>query len=384
MDVEHARGWNLILLTIIVSLGCVSTAAAGIRPATIFPSDRSSVIGPYVTFSWEYGGHTSNTTYILSIQPLATGRPAVTLNVDRPETRRMSYTFAPGDAGDVRWRVQAVGPVPGGGLAEGHWSAEAVFSLYPTVADRIRRTGKLLVATPPASYDPFVGLNTNGRFLDFEVRLLHWLLPRIGAQLGLPRAPRLEVTNVPWGKIWAYMQAGRADIAFRSMTRSEIREREYPNLRFTVGYTNNHQVFIQPGSGGQFPMALSGRIVGVESGTVNEEAARYLAPRYGFTVKSLDGDYGNIYAALRRGDIPFALVDSSLVHEHLGRTLFPLGGESDLDPALRAFYRQQLGLDHEEYSFLVYEGTSGTLREILDKILQSPEYRDFLKEAAGP
>jgi ABC-type amino acid transport substrate-binding protein len=175
------------------------------------------------------------------------------------------------------------------------------------------------------------------------------------------------------------MQAGAADIALRSMTRNEIREKQYPNLRFTVGYVGNHQIFIQPNTGGKFPAALVGRIVGAESDTVNESAAEYLAPKYGFTVKSLEGDYGGIYEALRRGDISFALVDSSLVHEHLNKTLFPLGGE--LDPELREFYLKQLGLDHEEYSFLVYEGTSSKLREMLNDILQSPQYRSFRKQA---
>jgi len=353
------------------------------RPAAIFPSDRSSIIGSSVTFSWEYAGHTSTTKYIVSIQPLSTGRPVLLLNVDRPETKKLSYTFAPTDVGEFLWRVRAVEPVSGQEAAEGPWSSAAVFSAYPSAVERIKRTGKLLVATPPASYDPFVGVNTNGQFLGFEVSLVHWLLPKLGADLQMARAPQLEVTNVPWDQIFSYMQAGAADIAFRSMTRSELREKEYPNLRFTVGYVSNHQVFIQPDPAGKFPVALAGRIVGAESGTVNEAAARYLAPKYGFTVKSLDGDYGNIYDALRHGDISFALVDSSLVHEHLTKTVFPMGGEADLDPELREFYQKQLGLDHEEYSFLVYEGSSSALRKALDKILQSQDYRGFLSQTTG-
>ena len=55
-----------------------------------------------------------------------------------------------------------------------------------------------------------------------------------------------------------------------------------------------------------------------------ELAAKYLATKYGFSVNSSFTAYGDLYDALRRGDISFALVDSSLVHEHLNKTVFAL------------------------------------------------------------
>jgi hypothetical protein len=117
------------------------------------------------------------------------------LNVDRPETKSMSYTFRSGDAGDFSWRVRPGQLVSGHEAAEGPWSSATVFSIFPSAVERIQRTGKLLVATPPASYDPFVGVNTKGEYLSFEDNLLHWLLPQIGAGLQMARAPQLEYAS---------------------------------------------------------------------------------------------------------------------------------------------------------------------------------------------
>jgi ABC-type amino acid transport substrate-binding protein len=354
-------------------------ALASERPVAIFPFDRSSVIGSGVRLSWDYGKHTQTTKYILEIQPLSGARPAVLLNVDRPETKSMFYTFDTVGSTEFLWRVRQGEIVSGQQVGEGPWSSASAFAIYPSVVDRIKRTGKLLVATTPTSYDPFVGVNTKGQYVGFELNLLRWLLPKIGEQLHMTQAPILDITEVPWNQIFQYMQDGAADIAVRSITRSQIREKEYPNLRFTIGYVRNHQILIQANSDGQFPASLSGRIVGVKSRSVNELAAKYLATKYGFSVNSSFTAYGDLYDALRRGDISFALVDSSLVHEHLNKTVFALGG--DLDGDLKDFYQKQLGFDDEEYSVLVHEGASKELREAMNRILKSPEYRNFVKSS---
>jgi ABC-type amino acid transport substrate-binding protein len=357
----------------------VALAVASDRPIAIFPADRSSVIGSGVRLSWDYGKHGQTTKYMLEIQPLSGSRPAVALNVDRPETKSMFYTFDTAASTDFLWRVRQGEIVSGHQVGEGPWSSAAAFAIYTSVVDRVKRTGKLLVATTPTSYDPFVGVNTKGQYVGFELNFLRWLLPKVGEQLHMQQPPVLEITEVPWNQIFQYMQNGAADIAVRSITRSQIREKEYPNLKFTIGYVRNHQILIQANNGGQFPASLSGRIVGAKSRSVNELAAKYLATKYGFSVNSSFTAYGDLYDALRRGDISFALVDSSLVREHLNKTVFALGG--DLDGDLKDFYQSQLGFDDEEYSVLVHEGASNELREALNRILKSSDYRNFLKTA---
>lgn len=346
------------------------------RPAQIFPRDRSSVVGFNISFLWEYGKHDANTRYIIELQDMAGRAPPVKINVDRPETKSMFYAFDPAAAGSYVWRVRPGRMVSDEEVGQGPWSPAAVFAIHPSVTERIRATGKLLVASTPTSYD--AGVSNRDGYGGFELKVLRWLMPRLGERLNLKQPPTLEVEEIPWNRLFNYMQNGEADIAVRSITRSEAREKEYQNLKFTTGYALNHQMFVQLSKDGTFPDSLKGRIVGAKSRSVNESVAKFLAQRFGYTVNSSYTAYGDLFDGLRRGEIAYALVDSSLVNEFLGKSVFPLGGF--LDDELREFYKRELGFDHEEYAILVHEGASSDLRTALNEILSSEEYRKF---AAG-
>jgi ABC-type amino acid transport substrate-binding protein len=298
---------------------------------------------------------------------------AIKINVDRPETKSMFYAFDPTAAGSYVWRVRPGTIVAGGEVGQGPWSPAAVFTIHPSVTDRIRATGRLLVASTPTSYD--IGVNSQGGYGGFELKVLRWLLPRLAEKLNLKQAPSLEIEEIPWNRLFNYMQNGEADIAVRSITRSETREKEYQNLKFTVGYVRNHQIFVQPKNDGKFPDSLKGSTVGAKSRSVNESVAKFLAQRFGYNVNSTYTAYGDVLEGLRRGEIAFAVVDSSLVNELLGKSIFALGGH--LDGELRQFYQRELGFDHEEYSILVHEGGSSELRMVLNEILSSDEYTKF-------
>lgn len=343
------------------------------QPVQIFPRDRSSVIGFNVSFLWDYGKHTSNTPYIIEMQDMAGRTQAIKVNVDRPETKSMFYAFEPAATGSYVWRVRPGKIVSNEEVGQGPWSSPSVFTIFPSVTERIRSSATLLLASTPTSYD--AGVNNRGEYGGIELKIVRWLLPRITEKLNLKQTPRLEVEEIPWNRLFNYMQNGEADIAVRSITRSEAREKEYQNLKFTKGYMVNHQMFIQLNTDGIYPRSLSGRIVGAKSRSVNEQAAKFLAQRFGYTVNSSYTSYGDLIDGLRRGEIAYALVDSTLVKGLLGKSVFAFGGF--LDDELRQFYKRELGFDHEEYSILVHEGSSSQLRTTLNDILASDDYRKF-------
>lgn len=343
------------------------------RPVQIFPRDRSSVVGSNISFLWEYGKHDASTPYIFDLQDMAGRSQPIRINVDRPETKSMFYAFEAAAAGNYIWWVRPGKIVSDEEVGQGPWSPPAVFSIYPNVAERIRATGKLLIASTPTSYD--MGVNNRGEYGGFEVKVLRWLAPRLAEKLKLKQPPKLEVEEIPWNRLFNFMLNGEADIAVRSITRSVSREKEYQNLKFTTGYALNHQMFIQSNADGKYPDSLKGRTVGAKSRSVNEAAAKFLAPRFGYEVNSSYTAYGDLLEGLRRGEIAYALVDSSLVSGLLGKSVFALGGF--LDDELRDFYKRELGFDHEEYSILVHEGGSSELRTALNEILGSDDYRKF-------
>lgn len=346
------------------------------RPAQIFPRDRSSIVGANVSFLWEYAKHDGGTQYILELQDMAGRAPPTKINADRPETKSMFFAFDAAAAGGYVWRVRPGRMASEEEVGQGPWSPAAVFAIYPSVTDRIKATGKLLVASTPTSYDQ--GVSNRGGYGGTEIKIVRWLLPRIAEKLNVARTPSLDVAEIPWNRLFNYMQNGEADIAIRSITRSLAREKEYQNLRFTKGYAVNHQIFVQLNKEGTFPSSLKGRIVGAKNRSTNESAAQFLSQRFGYTVNSSYISYGDLLEGLRRGEIAYALVDSSLVDEIIGKAVYAFGGP--LDAELRDFYMRELGFEHEEYAILVQEGGSNELRLALDEILNSDDYRKF---AAG-
>lgn len=355
------------------------------QPVLIFPSDRSSVIGMEQPFLWDYKRHESTSGYIMEIRDLSSSaQPAVKVNVVRPETKRMHYSFEKENAisGEYLWRIRPGQFAGGKEIGQGPWSHTNIFSVYKTVTDRIRMTGKLIVATTPTSYDAFVSSDGSDQYAGFEVELVDWLAAQLGQSMRLPQALMVEVKEVPWTKMFNIMQNGEADIAIRSITRSISREKEYPNLRFSKGYQQNHQILVQIRKEGTFPDSLNGAIVGVKENTINEKAARYLSLKYKFKVDASYVAYGDLYQALREGRINFALVDSTLATKFLNKQVSQFG--QSLDTVLKPFYLRELGQENEEYAVLIHESNpKDDLRKVLDGILNSEAYKAFSATLRG-
>lgn len=288
----------------------------------------------------------------------------------------MHYSLSSGTIGEYLWRIRPGSIVGTTEVAQGPWSNANTFHVYATVIERIRKTGKILLATTPTSYDAFVSTEGNEQYGGYEIEFIRWVAGELGKRLQTTTAPTIEVLQIPWSRMFSSMQNGEADIAVRSITRSASRENEYSNLRFTNGYLQNHQIFIQAKREGAFPDSLSNTIVGVKANSLNEKAARFLASRFKFKVDASYVAYGDLYQSLREGRINFALVDSTLVAKFLDRQVFQYGGS--LDGLLKPFYQKELGWDKEEYAILVHESSpNDKLREILNEILSSQEFATF-------
>ncbi len=324
------------------------------RPILLFPADNASIIGTAHNFAWDYKAHDGNTSYYVELQQLfPPAKDPRRFNIVRPESKREYISLDGTGPQQYLWRIRP-GKIAGDvQLGTGSWSLPSTFWVYPTVTDRIKSTKKLLVATTSTSYDSFVASDSAGQSDGYEVELF---------------------VELPWSRIFTSLQRGEADVAMRSISRSAFREREYSNLRFTNGYVENHQIFVQPRQGGEFPGTLENSRVGVKNNSINEKAAKYLAAKYKFVVDTSFVAYSDLYQALRDGKINFALVDNLLVEKYLGKQLFQFGGSLNME--LRPFYLKELERDKEEYAILVHESNQDSrLRTYLNEILASPEIR---------
>lgn len=347
------------------------------------PPDGASLIGKHLTFEWDYHQHTPSTPYIVEVRQITSaGTEPIRFNVLHPDLRRRHFELPTDSIGEFLWRVRPGILISGEEVAHGSWSPYGRFTVYPSLIDRIKASGRILVASTPTTYGPFTMAKERGGYEGFDIDLLKWIVKQLGQRLDQPRPIEIEVLNIPFSRLFLSIQNGEVDMAIRSITKSVQRESNHPGLRFTDGYLLNHQILIQQRDGAAFPEDLKEMVVGAKRDSTNERAALYLASQFAFTVDASFVNYGDIYKALREGRIDFGLVDSALVTRFLSdRQLFQLGPY--LDEYLHEFFLEELGFDEEQYAIALYQpNDSSQLLEMLNEILRSRETRTFLGELA--
>lgn len=353
------------------------------RTVLASPQDGASIIGKHLTFEWDYHQHTPSTQYIIEVREITSaGTKPIRFNVLHPDLQRRHFELSADSLGEYLWRVKPGILISGEEVAHGSWSSYGRFTAYPSLLDRIKASGRILVASTPTTYGPFTMESERGGYEGFDMELLNWIAKQLRSELGQPRPIEIKVTNIPWNRLFLALQNGEVDIAMRSITKSVQRERNHPGIRFTDGYLVNHQLLIQKRNTAAFPGDLKGRVVGAKRDSTNERAALYLASQFDFTVDASFVNYGDIYQALREGRIDFGLVDSVLVTKFLAEgRFFQLGPH--LDEYLHEFFLRELGYAEEQYAIALYQpDDSSQLQEMLNEILRSRETRTFLADLA--
>ena len=255
-------------------------------------------------------------------------------------------------------------------LPQGPWSATTTFTMFPTVADRMLRAGKVLVATTPTSYDSFVANDDAGNHQGFEIDLINWLVKKTSEKLHIEKSPSVEIVEIPWSRLFQAVERGEVDLAIRSITKSARRERQFRNIHFSRGYLQNHQIIIQRDARGEFSKSLASAIVGVKANSINEKAARNLVKDFHWKVDASYTSYGDIYEAIQAGKLDFAVVDSVLAQKFIKRRLHQFGPR--LDAYLQDFYREELGSEIEEYAIAIHESEGDeSLRNVINELLTS-------------
>ena len=332
-------------------------------PVPISPSSGGSVIGSQIILSWDYGQHNDESTqYTVQIQNLErnTGQ---TWHVTTPARRLMHIHDVADFLGRNVWRVR-----PGVLNLDGthpKWSLYADFSLYPSTMDRIRQTGVLRVGITAYSVAKFNFVDANGDHSGFDAELIRWMCSRIENRIG--KKCEVEFVSIPWRGLLQAVADYDVDVAISAISRSKQREIDN-KIRFTDGYLVIGQVFVSKEQGRTFPDDLNGAVVGTANKSTNAEVGRHIADTYKFTVNDKYTDYADVYAALDRGDIDFALVDDVLAGFFLGTRFHQCG--PTINDQLQEFYQEKLGTDREEYA-IATSLHSAALIDHLNEILRS-------------
>jgi len=348
------------------------------RPVLTLPRDNASIITDDVDLEWDYKNRDAVSGYILEIRNLKDSTAAPTLiNVVRPEAKRMTY-HVNSPSGEYVWRIRPGTLVDGKVVAQGPWSHMSAFSTFPSILDRIKATQVMVVATTPTSYDSYSNKTQLGTYEGFEIDLTRWVVKQLSTKLNLQSDLSLEIVEIPWNRFFTALQNGEVDLGIRSITKSKTREAEFSQMRFTIGYLENHQLLIQSKKGGTFPESLNGQVIGVKAASINEKAANYLASQFKFRVDPSYVSYDDVYTALREGRIAYAMVDSTLVAKFLNTKVYQFGPQ--LDDYLKPFYERELGTSTEEYAIAVHQSNQNEmLVPMINEILSSADTRSYIQ-----
>ncbi|KGA95895.1 ABC transporter substrate-binding protein [Alkalihalobacillus alcalophilus ATCC 27647 = CGMCC 1.3604] len=164
-----------------------------------------------------------------------------------------------------------------------------------------------LVMGTSADYPPFESVDiTSDEIIGFDIDIAKHITSELGYDL--------KIEDMDFNSLPPALQNGRVDFVLSAMTPTEERKE---NLDFSDNYYDAHNLMvIQEDSGIETLEDLVGKTVGVQLGSIQEEAADELSEEYGFEVMQLNR-IPEIVQELLSGRIDAILMEDSVAEGHL-------------------------------------------------------------------
>ncbi|MBD2461587.1 transporter substrate-binding domain-containing protein [Oscillatoria sp. FACHB-1407] len=163
-----------------------------------------------------------------------------------------------------------------------------------------------LVMATSADYPPYEFIDTSGgeeKIVGFDVDIANYITSQLGYGL--------EINNIDFNGLIPALQSGRADFVMAGMTPTEERKQ---NADFSqIYYTAQNTIVAKTGSNLADTTSLSGKRVGVQLGSIQEEAAGEIE---GANVVPLNR-INEIIQELKAGRIDAAIVENTVAQGYI-------------------------------------------------------------------
>lgn len=160
-----------------------------------------------------------------------------------------------------------------------------------------------VVVLTSSGYEPYEMVDTDGNLTGFDIELMEALAEEVGIEI--------EWKDVDFNGIIGSLQSGQYQIAIAGITPTAERAE---SVDFSAVYYNseagleNYFVFEDTDTINGLS-DLSGLVVGVQLGTIQEELADALAEEYGFTVEARN-NHTQVVEEIKNGTIDVLIVES--------------------------------------------------------------------------
>ena len=351
------------------------------RPILEEPADQSYKIADQILFTWNYSQHTNAQSYILELRDVVGGT-----------LEPMRFNVVPGAGGiigkflswsDSRlpyseyiWRVKPGYIINGSEIIRGPASDYRSFSIYPSVLSRVQRTHRLVVATHTDTAAKFIFYNEAGQISGFDMDLINWVGEKLSDKISPLNRIKVIPYDMPFLELLPKLKNREVDVVISTMTATKPREKDF-GVKFSRAYYRPEQLLIAKAQRNLSFGDIRGKVVGVEQGTTNEDAAVYLKEQFGFKVNNQYRTYDEVYEAVVRENIDFGLVDNVPYRDRLKEE--SVNTVRRLDDLLREFYRAHYGIDSYNYAIAVADDD---LLSLINELLISAEGQEKLKELA--
>ncbi|WOD40893.1 transporter substrate-binding domain-containing protein [Nodosilinea sp. E11] len=169
---------------------------------------------------------------------------------------------------------------------------------------------QVLTMATSADYPPYQFVETAGgteEIVGFDIDIARHITEQLGYDL--------EITNMDFNGLIPALQAGRADFVMAGMTPTEERQR---NVDFSEIYYDAKQTIVfQSGAGIASPDDLSGKTLGVQLGSIQEELANDLADTIPNLTLSPLNRINEIVQELKSGRIDAAIIEDTVAEGFL-------------------------------------------------------------------
>lgn len=147
----------------------------------------------------------------------------------------------------------------------------AVAAAALLAASNLSAQAETLTAGANIGNVPWEFQNDAGDFVGFEVDLLNAVAEKLGREV--------EIVNIPFNGLFSAVQSGRIDVAMSSIT---ITDERLQSVSFAQPYYDSDQSLTVKADGPASLDEMSGKVVGVDTGSTGDMWATEHAEEYGF------------------------------------------------------------------------------------------------------
>lgn len=218
---------------------------------------------------------------------------------------------------------------------------------------------KILKMATSADFAPFESYNPDGEMVGFDIELAGMIAEELGYEL--------VIEDMKFDGLVGALQADRVDMVMSGMSADEERKE---NVDFSVEYNESSEMLLSTKDAPIEDLeSLTGKTIGVQLGSIQEEGAERLGEQYDFEVKKID-DGPMIIQELVSNRIDVAYMDKDVALGYIeAQDLFGFDDPTSSSPGMAVAFPKGSELVEDVNKVIETLEENGELQALRDKWL---------------